>query len=91
MKQVSVSIPWNLVPMTNGAREVQVEGETVAECLEKLANQFLKLKQNLFNSDGTLHGDVLISLNGKLIQSGVPSIPVEDGDTLAIAVIIGGG
>ena len=80
-----------LKEFTNGHSVVEVYGGTVGECLAALVEQFPGIKQELFDSDGSLSGRVLVSVN---LESAYPeglTNPVESGDELYVVRIMAGG
>jgi molybdopterin converting factor small subunit len=88
---VNAVIPWNFVSMTNDTKQIQVEGETVGECLENLIEKYPTLKPDLFNKNGRLHNDIILYVNKTMTYPNELAKPVQDGDELAISVLIGGG
>ena len=88
---VTAVIPWNFVSMTGDTKEVELEGSTVGECLGDLVEKYPSLKPDLFNKSGKLHNDIIISVNKKMTYPNQLDRPVEEGDQIAISVLIGGG
>jgi len=88
---VHAVIPWNFVSMTNDAKKIEVEGNTVGECLNYLIEKHPSLKADLFNRDGRLHHDIVIYLNKASTYPDQLGKTVSDGDELSISVLIGGG
>ena len=74
---------------TNNQRTAEVDGNTVAECLKHLVEQFPKLK--LFDGDGELLVYIAIAVNGELAYPEKLNKPVKDGDELSIIPMIDGG
>ncbi len=89
---LSVAIPSLLVNATNGAREVQVAGATLNECLEDLFRQFPVMRGHLFENDGQLRKHVLILYRDestRWLKS--LDIPVEAGERITILQAVSGG
>ena len=82
----------SLRKFVGGQATVQVEGKTVAECIEDLERQFPGIKNQIFDEDGKLRScfDVYVnspdSYNFKRME-----MPVKEGGELAIIPVFGGG
>ena len=74
---------------TNNQRIVEVNGDTVGECLEHLVEQFPKLK--LLDKDGELLAYIGIYVNGELADPKKLDKPVKDGDEISIILMFDGG
>lgn len=88
---VKINIPNFLPHLTNGQDVVEVNGNTVGQCLEQLVSRFPELKDWLFGKDGKLKSAVDVYVN---MESSYPeelAKPVKDGDELHIIIIISGG
>ena len=68
---------------------IEVDGDTVGECLKKLVEQFPKLE--LFDKNGRLLDYFGIYINGESTYPKELDMPVKDGDELSIVLMIGGG
>lgn len=89
---VTIQIPTPLRPITGNNAAVEVDGETVGEALNALAEQFPEVRERLFDGDGNLRRFVNFFLNGEDVRSGQgPETPLNDGDELAIVPAIAGG
>jgi molybdopterin converting factor small subunit len=88
---VEINIPPLLQHLAGGVRTAEVEGGTVAECLEALATKYPQLKARLFGPGGKLPHGLNIFLNGESAFPGELSRPVKDGDRLHIAYVMVGG
>jgi molybdopterin converting factor small subunit len=90
-----MSVKINISPFfshfTNGQTVVEVNGNTVGQCLNKLVRRFPQLKKKLFEKNGTLSRIVDIYVNGESAYPEKLEAPVKDGDELHIVVIISGG
>ncbi len=76
---------------TGGLEIVEVQGETVGDCLEHLANEYPGIGEELFEKQGTLKRHIEIFLN---LQSTYPqelAMPVDDGDEIYVTVMLAGG
>jgi len=74
---------------TDNQSKVEVNGSTIRECLENMAEKFPELK--LFDKDGSLLLYLDIYVNGKMIYEDELDNPVNAGDELAILLMIDGG
>jgi molybdopterin synthase sulfur carrier subunit len=90
-----VSVKINIHPsfrhLTNGQTVVEVNGNTVGQCLDDLIRQFPQIKRWLFDKTGKLHNYVDIYVNGESAYPDELATPVKDGDELHIIVVISGG
>ena len=90
-----MSIKVNILPylqyLTDGKTVVEVEGSTVAQCLDDLTLQFLGLRTVLFDSNEKLLDYVDIYVNGESRYYEGLARPVQEGDELHIILIIAGG
>ena len=76
---------------TGGKTAVEVEGATVAECLEDLVRQFPGLRTVLFNDSGGLLDYVDVYVNAESSYHEGLIKPVRDGDELLVVLLIAGG
>lgn len=94
---IEVQIDPLLRDFTGGQDIVEVNGNTVEQCLEHLVGQFSSIKQWIFNKQGKLLVDLLIFVNGEFFASGENIYQkklakrVEDGDKLSILFVLGAG
>jgi len=90
--KVKVMIPTPLRPYTENRDSVEVEGNTVGELLNALAQKYPQLKRHLFSEDGNLRSFVNIYVNDediRYLEGGNTS--VKDGDVVSIVPAIAGG
>jgi molybdopterin converting factor small subunit len=88
---VKVNIHPSLVHLSGGQNIVEVNGNTVGQCLEQLVAKFPEMKSWLFARNGKLNGTIEIYVNSKSSYPEELAMPVKDGDELhIIAIIIGG-
>ena len=76
---------------TDDKTMVEVEGSTIAQCLDSLTKQFPRLSTVLFDGNGKLLNYVDIYVNGRSSYYEGLARPVKEGDELCIILIIGGG
>lgn len=88
---IKVNIHPSLANLTNGQTVVEVNGNTVGQCLEQLVARFPKLKKRLFEKDGTLSRILEIYVNGESVYPDELVTAVKDGDELHTVVLISGG
>jgi len=77
--------------VTNGAKVVEVNGDTVGQCLNRLVEQLPDIEPELFDKKGELRGYIGIYINGESAHPGELGKPVKDGDELSIILVIAGG
>ena len=76
---------------TNGLDVVEVEGNTVGNCLNQLVGQFPGIEKEIFDKKGNLRNIIEIYLN---LESAYPdelAKPVKDGDDIHLTLILAGG
>lgn len=87
----TVRIPPVLRSQTGGAKEVQVEGNTVGDVLQKLTSDHPSLRDQLFQND-QLQRYVNVYVNDQDIQYlNHLDTPVSDRDTVIILPAMAGG
>ena len=85
---IKVHLDASLQRYADGNNEIEINADTVAECLNKVAAHFPELKPALFNNQGTIWNDLTIFLNNNLVSR---SQTIEDGSELFIIVPVEGG
>jgi molybdopterin synthase sulfur carrier subunit len=88
---VTVSLHGTHRQYTGGLEVVEVQGETVGNCLDHLAKEYPGIGEALFETKGKLKRHIEVFLN---LQSTYPqelATPVKDGDEIHVAVMLGGG
>jgi molybdopterin converting factor small subunit len=88
---IEVTIPPFMQYMAGGVKRAEVDGKTVAECLEALARQHPRLRPRLLGPDGELPRGLNLFINGESAFPGELSRPVNDGDRIHIAYVMVGG
>jgi len=88
---VTVKIPSQLRPATDGEGEVEVEGDTVGEALDAVFEQHDGLRERI-TEDGTLRRFVNVYVSGEDIrfQDGLET-ELSDGDEVTILPAVAGG
>jgi hypothetical protein len=87
---VSIFFPELLHAMHDPGK-VAVNGTTVGECLQDLVRQYPAAEGLLFNSQGKVQKRLNIFVNAESLLKTEITKPVKEGDTLIIAVLVGGG
>ncbi len=72
---------------TGGLESVEVDGQTVGECLDILVRRFPGMREALFSSRGELHRHVEIYLNAESAYPNELKKPVQPGDEMHITLI----
>jgi len=88
---VKVNLHLTLRQYTGGREVVEVQGNTVGECLRNLVEMFPAMGPSIFDKKGGLNNIVEIYLN---LQSAYPNElvkPVKDGDEIHLTMILSGG
>ena len=76
---------------TDNRNIIEVEGDTVGECLEDLSQQFPKIGKVLFKTDGNISPRIFISVNMRSFQREERNKPVNIGDAIYLGLMIDGG
>ncbi len=80
----TVRIPPTLRPETNGAREVEADGETVRDLLDDLMSRFPSLEGKLEFANVYVDGEDVRTLDGD-------ETPVREGATVVLLPAMAGG
>ncbi len=70
---------------------VEVEGNTIGECLAHLTSRFPAMKEKLFDETGKLIDTIEIYLNMESAYPDELARPTKDGDEIYIVVLLAGG
>jgi len=84
-----MEISSTLLPFTDGASSVSVNGGTVRACLNELAVIHPKMSDYLFDMTGTLK--IIVILNGKVLSQKSLDIAVSPDDVLTLLLPMPGG
>jgi molybdopterin converting factor small subunit len=71
--------------------ELEVEGQTVGECINQLVAKHPDMQKALFDKNGKLKNIIDIYLNQESTYPKELEKPVKDGDEIHITVILAGG
>ncbi len=74
-----------------GLDEVEVEGQSVGECIGQLVAQYPDMEKAIFDKKGKLKNIIEIYLNQESTYPEELAKPVKDGDEIFIIVILAGG
>lgn len=89
---VKVQIPDLLLHCTEGKKQVEVAGETVQGCLDRLLETWPLLKVHLFDEAGRLRPHVLIFYNDENTRwLKHLDTPVRTGDRITLLQSVSGG
>ena len=88
---VKVSLHQTHRQFTDGREVVDVQGETVGDCLDHLASEYPGMGEALFEKKGKLRNHIMIFLNLESTYPQELAMPVEDGDEIHVSVMLAGG
>ncbi len=88
---VTASLHQTHRQFTDGLEIVQVQGETVGDCLRHLAKEYPGMGEALFEKKGKLRNHIEIFLNLETTYPQELAMPVKDGDEIHITVMLAGG
>ena len=86
-----MDIPLFLKHLTDDLKTVQVQGQTVGECLHDFVERFPLTREFLFNRDGGLLGHIDVYVNGLSSFPEELAKKVQSGDRVSILFLIEGG
>ena len=89
---IKVRIPTPLMKLTDNQSEVSAEGETIADIINNLENQFNGIKDRICEENGSPRRFINIYINEEDIRflEGEKTL-VKDGDEISIIPAIAGG
>ena len=89
---IKVRVPTPLMKLTDNKSEVTAEGETIADIINDLENQFTGIKDRICEESGSPRRFINIYLNEEDIRflDGEKTV-VKDGDEISIIPAIAGG
>jgi molybdopterin converting factor small subunit len=76
---------------TNGLDIIEVEGNTVGDCLKNLVSQFPNVEKEVFNKKGKLRNIIEIYVNLESAYPNELTKPVKDGDDIHVTLMLAGG
>ncbi len=88
---IEITMSPSMQSLIGNIKSVQVEGKTVADCLEHLIEKYPQLAAEIFPSDRKLNKKLGVFLNGSNIVSSGMSRSVKEGDKLYIFDVLAGG
>ena len=86
-----LNIPHALRQYTDSQGVVEVDGNTVGQCLDHLIRLFPDIGKEILDGDGKLHDYIDVYVNGESSYLEKLAKPVKSGDELYILFIIDGG
>lgn len=86
---INIKLSQILQRFTNQQDVVQVNGDTVRECLDDLAHKYPAIKKWLFDRNGILM--ILILLDGDSITQEELDKPITEESDLQLIYLVGGG
>lgn len=88
---IKVRISASFGAATKGVTMIEVNGNTVGECLKQLVKRFQPLEKMLFDENDKLARYIVIFVNRESAQTEGLAKPVKDGDEIYPMKMIGGG
>ena len=76
---------------TNGLDIIEVEGNTVGDCLKNLVSQFPNIEKEIFDKKGKLRNIIEIYVNLESAYPNELAKPVKDGDDIHVTLMLAGG
>jgi sulfur-carrier protein len=76
---------------TGGLDKLEVNGNTIGACIRALINRFPGMQDVVLDENGKLHDTIELYLNMQSAYPDTLKIPVTDGDTIHIALLLVGG
>ncbi|MBW2368849.1 MAG: MoaD/ThiS family protein [Deltaproteobacteria bacterium] len=88
---ITLSIHKTHRQYTQGKAAVQVDGDTVGECLDAMITEFPGMQDALFAGNGKLKNQIEIYLNMESTYPDELKKKVQSGDEISIIVMLAGG
>ncbi|MBW1797342.1 MAG: MoaD/ThiS family protein [Deltaproteobacteria bacterium] len=88
---IKVNIHKTHRQFTNGLDIVEVEGNTVGNCLDNLVRQYPGMGKALFDKKGKLLRVIEVYINSKSAYPDELAKQVKDGDNVHITLLLAGG
>ncbi|GAB6909102.1 putative ThiS family protein [Desulfosarcina cetonica] len=76
---------------TGGIETLELEGNTIGDCIDRLIERFSGMREALFDGKGKLKNQIEIYLNMESAYPDELKKPVKDGDDVYITVMLAGG
>ena len=91
--RIPVTLPTLLAHCTGGARDVEVEAETLETCLDALLRSYPLLRPHLLDETGNLRPHVNVFLNDQNARwiDDWAAVRLAPGDTLTVIQAVSGG
>jgi molybdopterin converting factor small subunit len=88
---IKINVQYFLPHLTGDRDEVEVQGNTVGQCLEQLVARYPKLKRWVFKDNHELTDFIEIAINMESLQTDALSQSVKDGDQIYLVMMLTGG
>jgi molybdopterin converting factor small subunit len=88
---VKVSLHRTHRQFTGGLEIVEVQGDTVGDCLDHLSKEYPGIGEALFEKKGKLRNHIEVFHNDKTTYPQELAMPVKDGDEIYITAMLAGG
>ncbi len=88
---VKINVQYFLPHLTNDQDEVEVNGNTVGQCLEQLVGRYPKLKKWVFKDDGKLTDFIIVQTDSENPSPEMLTRPVKDGEKIFLIMMLTGG
>jgi molybdopterin converting factor small subunit len=88
---VRINLPIFLQAFADNKETMDVQGQTVGECLAVVMEEHPGVRKMLVDDNGKLHSYVGIYINGQDAFPGEMTRPVKDGDEVHVLYALGGG
>ncbi len=76
---------------TRGCERIDVEGRTVAECIDAVEERYPGFRCQVFDASGRVHRFVQLFVNGDEIDRGAVETAIRPGDRVEILAAVAGG
>lgn len=88
---VKVRLHQYFQDMAHGQEVVNAEGRNVKELIDDLESKYPGMKEHLVDRRGRLQGFIELFVNAEVVYPESTLMPVKDGDTVEILMIVAGG
>ncbi len=88
---VKVRLHQYFQEMAGGQEVVEAKGNTVREMIDDLEAKYPGIREHLLDRRGRIQGFVELFVNAQPVYPESTSMPIKDGDSIEILMIVAGG
>lgn len=89
--KIKIKIPNSLQQKTDGESSIDVECDSIGECLETLVRRYPLLQGEILDTQGVLLLKWMVVVNERICRTSELPPPLKKGDVIVLAPVIAGG